>query len=286
MGINLYYEQVFEYGFFHADPHPGNIFVLPDKRVCFVDYGMMGIILDADKEHMAALLLAIADQDVPGLKKALLQFTMEEELTNEKELEYDIIAFLSSYSEMSIDQIEGAEVMEGLNRMFFKYKIRIPPNLLLLLKALIIIEGVGLMLDPKYNIIKNIEPFVRRLLARRYSAARLAKDAIKTLNDLTRMATKLPEDVEEVLHKLRAGKLQIEFEHKGLEPLYHKMETVSNRIAFTLLLTALILGSSLLVIADVPPHINHVPVLRFVGFLLSGLLALRLIISIMRHGNF
>ncbi len=286
VGINLYYEQVFEHGFFHADPHPGNIFVLPDKRVCFVDYGMMGIILDADKEHMAALLLAIADQDVPGLKKALLQFTMEEEFTNGKELEYDIIAFLSSYSEMSIDQIEGAEVMEGLNRMFFKYKIRIPPNLLLLLKALIIIEGVGLMLDPKYNIIKNIEPFVRRLLARRYSAERLAKGAIKTLNDLTRMATKLPEDVEEVLHKLRAGKLQIEFEHKGLEPLYHKMETVSNRIAFTLLLTALILGSSLLVIADVPPHINHVPVLGFVGFLLSGLLALRLIISILRHGNF
>lgn len=285
-GINLYYEQVFEYGFFHADPHPGNIFIMPDGRVCFVDFGMMGVILDSDKELMATLLLSIAEEDVEGLKKALLKFTKDEKFEDEKELEYDIIEFLSSYSEMSIDQIEGAEVMEGLNRMFFKYKIRVPSNLLLLLKALIIIEGVGLMLDPKYNIIKNIEPFVRRLLGKKYNPQKLTKSVIKALGDLTRMAVNLPEDVEQVVHKLREGKLQIEFEHKGLEPLYHKMETVSNRIAFTLLLVALIIGSSLIVIADVPPHVNHVPVLGFLGFLISGLLAARLIISILRHGNF
>lgn len=285
-GINLYYEQVFEYGFFHADPHPGNIFIMPDQRVCFVDYGMMGVILDSDKELMATLLLAIAEEDVEGLKKALLKFTKDEKFEDEKELEYDIIEFLSSYSEMSIDQIEGAEVMEGLNRMFFKYKIRVPSNLLLLLKALIIIEGVGLMLDPKYNIIKNIEPFVRKLLGKKYNPQKLTKSVIKALGDLTRMAVNLPEDVEQVVHKLREGKLQIEFEHKGLEPLYHKMETVSNRIAFTLLLVALIIGSSLIVIADVPPHVNHVPVLGFLGFIISGLLAVRLIISILRHGNF
>ncbi len=285
-GINLYYEQVFEYGFFHADPHPGNIFIMPDQRVCFVDYGMMGVILDSDKELMATLLLAIAEEDMEGLKKALLKFTKEEKFEDEKELEYDIIEFLSSYSEMSIDQIEGAEVMEGLNRMFFKYKIRVPSNLLLLLKALIIIEGVGLMLDPKYNIIKNIEPFVRKLLGKKYNPQKLTKSVIKALGDFTRMAVNLPEDIEQVVHKLREGKLQIEFEHKGLEPLYHKMETVSNRIAFTLLLVALIIGSSLIVIADVPPHVNHVPVLGFLGFIISGLLAVRLIISILRHGNF
>ncbi|MDX1939198.1 MAG: AarF/ABC1/UbiB kinase family protein [Saprospiraceae bacterium] len=232
-GINLYYEQVFEYGFFHADPHPGNIFILPDKRVCFVDYGMMGVILDNDKELMANLLLAIAEQDVDGLKKALLKFTKEEKFEDDKDLEYDIVEFLASYSEMSIDQIEGAEVMEGLNRMFFKYKIRVPANLLLLLKALIIIEGVGLMLDPRYNIIKNIEPYVRRLLGKKYNPQKITKSVVKALGDLTRMAVSLPEDVEQIVHKLREGKLQIEFEHKGLEAFYQKMETVSNRIAFT-----------------------------------------------------
>ncbi len=285
-GIDLYYEQVFEHGFFHADPHPGNIFILQDKRVCFIDYGMMGVILDKDQELMATLLLTIAEQDVEGLKKVLLDFARLDQFEHEKDLEYDIVEFLSSYSEMSIDQIEGAEVMEGLNRMFFKYKIRVPPNLLLLLKALVIIEGVGLMLDPKYNIIKNIEPFVRRLLAKRYNPQKLTKSVVKALGDITRMAVSLPEDVSAVIHKLREGKLQIEFEHKGLEPLYHKMETISNRIAFTLLLVALIIGSALLVIADVPPHVNNVPALGFAGFLISGFLAMLLIISIMRHGKF
>lgn len=285
-GINLYYEQVFGHGFFHADPHPGNIFVLPDQRVCFVDFGMMGIILESDQELMSNLLLSIAEQSVEGVKKALQALARVDQFEHEKDLEYDIVEFLTSYSEMSIDQIEGAEVMEGLNRMFFRYKIRIPANLLLLLKALVIIEGVGLMLDPKYNIIKNIEPFVRRLLARQYSPQKLGRGVAKVLGDITRMALSLPEDVEDVFRKLREGRLQIEFEHKGLEPLYHKMETVSNRIAFTLLLTALIIGSSLIVIADVPPHVNHVPVLGFVGFIIAGLLAIRLIISILRHGNF
>lgn len=285
-GINLYYEQVFDHGFFHADPHPGNIFVLRDGRVCFVDYGMMGIILDSDKELLANLLLAIADNDVEGLKKALLKFSRQEKFENEKDLEYDIIDFLASYSTMSIEEIDGNEVMEGLNRMFFKYKIRVPGNLLLLLKALVIIEGVGLMLDPKYNIIKNIEPFVRRLLEKKYNPSRLTKGFLKAMGDLTRMAVNLPEDVETVIHKVREGKLHIEFEHKGLDKLYHKMEVVSNRIAFTLLLTALIIGSSLIVIADIPPHINHVPVIGFVGFIISGILAIRLVISILRHGNF
>lgn len=285
-GINLYYQQVFEHGFFHADPHPGNIFVLKDGRVCFVDYGMMGFITDPDKELLANLLLSIAESDVEGVKKALLKFAQLDKFEDEQDLEYDIIDFLTSYSTMSIEEIDGNEVMEGLNRMFFKYKIRVPSNLLLLLKALVIIEGVGLMLDPKYNIIKNIEPFVRRLLEKKYNPKRLTKGFFKAMEDVTRMALNLPEDMEAVIHKVREGKLHIEFEHRGLDKLYHKMEVISNRIAFTLLLSALIIGSSLIVIADVPPYVNHIPVIGFVGFIVAGILAFWLIVSILRHRKF
>jgi ubiquinone biosynthesis protein len=285
-GINLYYEQVFMHGFFHADPHPGNIFIVKDGRVCFIDYGMMGFILDSDKELMANLLLAISDQDVEALKKALLKFSKQEKFEEEKELEYDLIDFLSTYSSITIDQIDGTEVMDGLQRMFFKYKIRIPPNMLLLLKALVIIEGVGLVLDPKYNIIKNIDPFVRRLLQQKYHPKKLAKGMVKAMGDFTKMAINLPGDVEAVIRKIREGKLHIIFEHKGLEKLYTKMEIVSNRIAFTMLLTALIIGSSIVIIADIPPHVYNIPVIGFAGFIISGLLAIRLIFSILRHGNF
>ncbi|MBX2927540.1 MAG: AarF/ABC1/UbiB kinase family protein [Saprospiraceae bacterium] len=285
-GINLYFEQVFEHGFFHADPHPGNIFVMPDKKICFIDYGMMGAIMDSDKELLADLLLAVSERDVDGLKQALLRFTPDGTVENEKELDYDIVEFFDIYSSMTLDQIEGTEIIEGLNAMFFAYKIKIPGNLLLLLKALVIIEGVGLTLDPHYNIIANIDPFVRRLLRQKYGPDKMAKRAVKTLADITKMATGLPEDMETIVRKIREGKLRIEFEHKGLEGLYQKMDEVSNRMAVSILLAAILLGSSLIVLAEVPPYVGNIPALGFGGFVIAGLIALRLAISILRHGKF
>ncbi len=285
-GIGLYFEQVFDHGFFHADPHPGNIFVMPNRRVCFIDYGMMGSVAENDKELLGDLLLAIHEQNVDALKKALLRFCTDPQSVNVKNLEYDILIFFQEYTNMTIDEIEGEAIIETLNALFFNYHIKVPPNLLLLLKALVIIEGVGLTLDPQYNIIENIAPYVRRLLARKYAPYKLAQYTYKAVGDFSKMAFNLPEDIDVILRKLRDGKLHIEFEHKGLDTLYQKMEIVSNRIAFALLVMALILGSSIIVIAQVPPLIGSIPLLGVVGFVLSGLLALRLIFSIIRHGNF
>ena len=287
-GISLYFEQIFDHGFFHADPHPGNIFVLPDKRICFVDYGMMGVVLESDKIMMANLLLAIADRDILELKRALLKFGKIEKLPEEKdkELEYDLEEFLTEYTSMTLEDIEGTEVMAAVNRLFFDYKIRIPPNMLLLIKALVIIEGVGLKLDPYYNIIENITPFVRRLLARKYHPSKLGKQALRAAGDAVRLLSALPEDIMEVMRKVRQGRLHIEFEHTGLEAFYREMDQVSNRLSFAILVAALILGSALLVIAHIPPYVYGISALGFGGFVISGLLALRLIWSILKHGNF
>ncbi len=285
-GINLYFEQVFDHGFFHADPHPGNIFVLPDQRVCFIDYGMMGNVMETDRELLADLLLSIHDHDMEGLKSSLLHFSWDEEKIDQKSLEYDINEFFQNYSNIGIADIDSNEVMAALNSLFFDYKIRVPSNLLLLLKALVIIEGVGLMLDPQYNIIKNIHPYVSRLLRRKYSPAKLSKRMSRTLGELSKLATSLPEDLEEIIGKLKRGKLHIEFEHRGLEPLDSAVDVASKRISFGLVLGALILGSSMLVIADVPPHFKNIPVIGVIGFVLSGLFGLRWMASIWRQGKF
>jgi len=285
-GINLYFEQVFEHGFFHADPHPGNIFVMPNQKICFIDYGMMGTISEADKILLGNLLLAIHHQDVNGLKDALLKFGQEGARIDEQELKYDILEFFTNYSNITIEQIDGNEVIAALNSLFFDYKIKVPANLLLLLKALVMIEGVGLMIDPKYDIIKNIEPYVTRLLAKKYSPKQLTKTAFKTFGDLTKLAANFPEEIEDVLQKIRKGKLHIEFEHKGLENFQHTMEIISNRISFTLVLVALLLSSSIVVVADLPPKIYGMPALGFFGFLISGFFALRLLFSIWQHGKF
>ncbi|MCB0661702.1 MAG: AarF/ABC1/UbiB kinase family protein [Saprospiraceae bacterium] len=284
-GINIYFEQVFDHGFFHADPHPGNIFILKDGRVCFIDYGMMGNIQRRDKEMLADLLLNAHNSDVQGLKKALLRFSSDEKAIDQKELEYDIMEFFSEYSNVGIEDIEGEEVIKALNSLFFDYKIRIPSNLLLLMKALVIIEGVGLTLDPRYNILENIHPFVVRLMEKKYSPKKLGSRFIKSLGDFTMLATSLPEDMQDVIKKVKQGKLHIEFEHTGLDPFYHKMDLVSNRIAFSVLIAALIIGSSVLVYADIAPHIYNVSAIGFGGFVIAGFLALRLAWAILKSGK-
>jgi ubiquinone biosynthesis protein len=285
-GIGLYFEQVFDHGFFHADPHPGNIFVLPDKKICFIDFGMMGTVVESDKHLLGDLLLAVHEQDVQGLKHALLRFSWDETKINEKELEYDIIEFFQNYSNIGIEDIDGKEVIAALNSLFFDYKIKIPGNLLLLLKALVIIEGVGLMLDPRYDIIGNIAPFVKRLLERKYSPVKLSKAFVKSISDFTRLTTSLPADAAEIVKKIKKGKLHIEFEHRGLDDLNEALGILSKRIAFAIVLGSLILGSSLLMVANVPPYFRNIPALGFLGFVVSGFLGLRLLVSIMRHGKF
>jgi ubiquinone biosynthesis protein len=285
-GINLYFEQVFDHGFFHADPHPGNIFVLRDKRVCFIDYGMMGSVVDSDKRLLGDMLLAVHNRDVRALKKALLRFSWDESTINEKDLEYDIIEFFQNYSSIGIEDIDSNEVMAALNSLFFDYKIKVPGNLLLLLKALVIIEGVGLMLDPKYDIIENIAPYVRRLLEKKYSPKEMSRAVFKSFGDFTKLATTLPEDAQEVIKKIRKGKLHIEFEHKGLESVNDMLGVLSKRISFAIVVGSLILGSALLVISNTPPYVKGIPALGFFGFLLSGFLGLRLLISMLKHGKF
>lgn len=286
IGINLYFEQVFVHGFFHADPHPGNIFIMPNRKVCFIDFGMMGIILDKDKELLADLLLAIHNRDVEGFKKALLKFAYDDTDINEKDLEYDIIEFFAEYPSTTLEEIDSNEVIAAMNSLFFEYKIKVPANLLLLLKALVIIEGVGLQLDPTYNIIENIAPFAEGLFKVKFSPTKMGQQMFKTATDWTKLGLGFPEDLKEVIQKIKKGKLHIEFEHKGLDTLYKTIETTTNRISFTILLSAMVLASSLIVLADIPPKIYGISGLGFVGFVLSILLAFRLAYSIIKHGKF
>ncbi|MEL6924861.1 MAG: hypothetical protein AAFO94_12510, partial [Bacteroidota bacterium] len=188
--------------------------------------------------------------------------------------------------DLAIEHIDTEEIISGLNSMFFDYKIKVPPNLLLLLKALIMIEGVGLELDPQYNIVKNIDPYARKLMMQRINPLRFKSDYLQSLMGLTKMAVGLPEDLSAIVSKIKAGKLHIEFEHKGLKPLLQKMEVVTNRMAFAMLLLAIILGSSWIIAARIPPFVNDISLLGVIGFSVAGLLALRLMYSIIRHGNF
>ncbi|MDF1698428.1 MAG: AarF/ABC1/UbiB kinase family protein [Saprospiraceae bacterium] len=279
-GIRLYFEQVFEHGFFHADPHPGNIFVLKDGRIAFIDYGMVGTVIDSDKILFARILLSMYERDVQGLKKAILKFSSGLTKEEERAFEYDVIYFLRQYSRISIENIDGNEVMRGLNSLFYDYKIKIPSNLLLLIKALVIIEGVGLKLDPEYDIIENIGPFVQRLISKKYNPNRLQKELFRSIEDTSEMVKEFPSDVRSIINKIKEGKIHVEIEHKGLGPFAHSLDKTVNRLSFTLIIVAVIIASSLIIVAKIPPFYYEIPLLGVIGFTISGILTLWLINAI------
>lgn len=283
-GINLYFEQVFDHGFFHADPHPGNFFVMPDNKVCFIDFGMMGTIIEEDKILLGDMMLAMARRDSKALIKVLQQFS-EGEIENLNDLQYDVLDFFEEYPEKSLDEIEPNEVMEGLNHMFFTYKIKVPQNLLLLLKALVMIEGVGLFLDPKYNIIKNMEPYVERLIARKYQPTKMLRGMYDTYVEYATTFKALPVDVREVMSKLKQGKVSFDVDVPALDKLNDDFSSVINRVAFAIVVAAMIMGSALIIHADVPPHIYNVPVLGVAAFIIAAYFALRLLLAISKHGK-
>lgn len=281
-GINLYFQQVFDHGFFHADPHPGNILIKNDGQIVFLDYGMMGFVREDDKKIFSSILVSLYQGDVSQMKKSILKYSPE--LPEEKiiELEYDLLHILKHYRNIDIQNIDGNQVMKGLNSLFFDYKIKLPANLLLLLKALIIIEGVGLQIDPEYDIVENIGPFLSKLLINKKQRL---KNIINSIDTTTNLINELPEDITTIIEKIKTGKLHIEFEHKGLEEMNKNIDIISNRISFTLIIFALLVSSSLLVLADIPPKIYNIPIIGFVGFVIATIMAIRLLYAIAKHGK-
>ena len=284
-GIGLYFEQIFEHGFFHADPHPGNIFVLKTGEIVFLDYGMMGTVTKENQLTFAKMLLSIYEKDADGLKQSILKFSTGLDEQTDAELELDILTFFRNYTDVSIENIDGNEIMKAINSLFFDYKIKIPSGLLLLLKALIIIEGVGLKLDPQYDMIDNIGPFAKELMTKRFNLAEIQKGTINSIEEIAYLIRDFPEDTRDIIQKIKQGKLHIELEHQGLEKFSHNIDVNVNRLSFTFLIIAILISSSIIINAEIPPIVYNISLLGFVGITISVLLSIRLLYAILKTGK-
>ncbi len=286
MGLDLYFIQVFDHGFFHADPHPGNIFIMPDGRLSFIDFGMMGTLAPEDQFILGDLMYYIYVQDTKKLADTIDAMSKgSTTIQKRQEFEQEVRDFLEQAHTTSISEVEMSDIIEGLRKVMYEYKISISSNFHLLMRALIIIEGVGLTLYPEYNLMEEVQPYAKRIMAKRYSPKELLKRVYGSLQEVGELALDLPNDIREILFKLKEGKLRVEFEHKGLEPMTHKLDVVSNRISFSIIVAAMILGSAIVIHAKIPPMYHNIPVLGIVTFVLAGIFAFRLLYTISKHGK-
>jgi len=284
-GADLVLKQVLEHGFFHADPHAGNILVLDNNIICFLDFGMMGSLLPKHREYLSSIVVGIVNSDAKGMIKTVLQLSRSKRVENIDQLEYEVSELIDQYYYLPLRHINMGELLSRMVKLVVAYKVKLPPDMYLLLKALTTIEGVGSNLDPTFNMVKHTEPFARKLLKERLSARRFAKDVYLSAAEFSLLARDLPSEMREIIEQVKSGQARIEFEHRGLEPALKKGDQISNRIAFAIVLASLVIGSSLIVLAKTPPTWHGIPVIGILGFVGAGVMGFWLLISMLRHGR-
>jgi ubiquinone biosynthesis protein len=283
----LLLEQILVHGFFHADPHPGNVFALGDNVVCLLDLGMVGRLGRRDRETFADLVYAVGQRDTSGAATALLELAepVDGGAANLRRLETDLGDFIDLHMPGTIDDLELGPFVQDLLGLVRRHGLRMPPDLVTMLKTIGTLEQIVCSLDPELDVVALIVARARKLRLARVASTRLLRDVAAYAGDLTRFARDVPYALRDILGMARLGKFKIGLEHRRLEKVLETHERVSNRVSFAIVVAALIVGSSMIVHSELPPTIGEIPVIGLIGFLLAGALGLLLLFSILRRGR-
>jgi len=200
-------------------------------------------------------------------------------------LKMEMADLLDRYTGVPLSRVNMRKVMEDLFQISYRYQIRVRSEFMLLGRALGTYEEVGRLLDPGYDFVTEAKPFVKKMLSRRYDPQIIFRDLLRTGKDLQRLLTMLPQELSAILQKLRRGQLALEFRHKGLDKMITELDRASNRISFSLIIAALIVGSSMIMRLEVKPFLFGYPLIGILGYLFAGLLGIWLIIGILRSGR-
>lgn len=284
-GATLILKQIFEHGFFHADPHPGNIRVLKDNVICFLDYGMMGSLSVRHREDLADVLIGIINDDESKVAKAILKLTEPgyRQIVDRGTLESDIAELIEVYAYCTLEELEIGRLLYSIMNIVVGHHLKVPRDFYLLAKALVTIESVGRKLDPKFNAAKHAKPFAERAILKRMGPRRLIEDFSTSVIEASSLMRDLPAEARDVLALLKEGEAKIRFEHEGLDPLLKTLDQAVNRAVFAIVLASLVIGSALIVLSDVPPRWHEISVIGIIGFLVAGMIGFWLLFSILRH---
>ena len=284
-GAKAFLKQVLDHGVFHGDPHPGNIFVLPDHVICMLDYGMVGRLSPELKQQLIDLLEALLHRDV---ERIIAQLLYSGELTDEadlKSLRRDLHEFIEDYYDILLQDLRVGRLLTDFIEILTQHRIRFPADFMLLAKALIAMEGLGRQLDPEFNMIDYMRPYIEQLVRERFSPGSISREAMRVAQSYGSLARNLPRDIKEFINRLNRNQFKIDLEHRGLERLVTDLDRSSNRISFAVVIGALIVGSSLIMQTNKGPLLFGFPILGFLGYSVAGFLGLWLAVGILRSGR-
>lgn len=284
LGGDLVMQQTMVFGYFHADPHPGNLMVLPGPVMCLLDLGMVGRLDRRTREEIVDLVLAVTRRDAKSMVSALLRMTEWEEEPDRRDFERDVADFVDQNLRGPLKDLVLGRVLQQIFEIASHYRLRVPADLLFLIKALTVTEGLGRQLNPDFDIVAKARPFVKQVQMERYSPGRLAGDLKDYTAEWLDIARDLPADIRTIVRLVRTGKIRLQLDHGGFESLRHTLDQTNNRLSYALVLAALIIASSIIVHSGLPPTWHEIPIIGLVGYIVAGAMGLWLLITILRRG--
>jgi ubiquinone biosynthesis protein len=284
-GADAFLEMVLSHGFFHGDLHPGNVLILPDNVICLLDYGIVGRLDEGLRTFLTDILYAIVNRDMDEVVSLLLFAGDISDNLDIRALKRDLSNFIDGYYEIPLKEVEVGRMLTEFIEIITLYSIRIQPDLMLLAKSLILVESMGRSLNPAFNMVEHLRPFIEKGLRRKYSPRTVSRDINKILFSYLSLARNLPRDLKELINRINRNKFKIDLEHRGLDKFTADFDRSVNRLSISLILAAMIVGSSIIMQTDKGPQLLGFPVLALTGYTVAGLIGLWLVYAIIRSGR-
>ena len=258
--VRSYFQQLFLDGFFHADPHPGNIFVTEDNAICYIDFGMMGSLDEDFRQDLAELMIYFSDRNIDGFINQLIRMDILNEKTDINILKSDLNDLFAKYYGVELSRFNG--IIEDLLFLMQKFDVRLPNEFVLMARGLSMVENTGLRLDPDIDVVALLKPFARKLMVQRYNPLKMASNAKNSFFAFEHVLRALPSLISKTIYKIEEGEVTVNIEVKHISE-------IANQLSLAIIIAALLIGSSLVMLIDVGPRFYEMPVLGFVGFTIS-----------------
>lgn len=284
-GADAIIKMVLEDGFFHGDPHPGNVFILPENIICLLDYGMVGRLDEQLKNYLLDILIAVIKRDVDEVIDLLLQSGDITEGLNTRHLRRDLSEFIDSYYEIPLQEIEVGRMFSEFIEIVTTHQIRMQADLMLLGKTLITVEGMGRELDPDFDMVEHLRPFIENAIKARLTPRNVAGFVKDNLKPYLQLARTLPKDIKNFLNRINHNNFKINLEHRGLDRFITEIDKSINRLSSSLIIAALIVGSSIVMQTDKGPKLMEFPVFAIIGYSIATAIGFLWLIAIIRSGR-
>jgi len=284
-GSQILLRQIFDFGFFHGDPHPGNLFVLPEDVICLLDFGMVGTVDRQTREDFVDLVDAVVHRQETRTAQILLKITLWDERPRMRDFERAVAEFMGRHLYRPLKEIQVGLLLQHLLELSAGHQLVIPPDIFLMMKTLTAVEGVALSLDPDFDIFAAAAPFIKRVKMERYHPRRLTDDVVRLGADFIEFLQQFPNELLDITRQIRQRKLTVHVELESLKTMLETHDQISNRVSFAIIIAGLIIGSSIIVVSGVPPLFYGISLIGIIIFITGAVMGLWLLVAIIKKGR-